>query len=816
MQNFLQLLGNAFQFNQTLTRFLRKKCNLLAHALLGWTLSLTVFFRSASGGMIDEKVRTWHEISPAENEHALTISGRASVNNLSQPDLASPSADDEPNRPTASKHSLYLHAFRRHWAMALTVGLICAAVAAIPTWLLTTERYTAIAVLRIATSEKQLVFQPTDRGSANDFDIYKGTQQQLLTNDIVLTAALRKEEVAHQPTMLKEEDPVRWLSRNLRVDLPPNSEIMRVSLTTPDPDEAALLVGAIVDAYMNEVVDAERRRQQDRVSDLDRLYVEKETEMRTRRTEFKQLAEQLGTGDTGALALKQQIALQQYAEARNDLSRIRSERQRAEDDLQGKLAWIKIVDSAPKHASDVDLMTAADPALARLSDQIAEIDERLLVMRGKLKEPLFSSVTEEYRQVRKGLVEKSAQRQEVLATRLQKAKRENQEPEIAQLQSRIEMLKAQEKAAAKDLEEQRIRAERFGNSSIDVEMMRSELQYLEKVLAPIADEREKLRVELRATPRIAVFQPAVAPRVPDDQSRLGHTLFAGIASLVGTIYLILAWDVRKERINSLADLSRGLGLTVVGTVPPFPQKLPPQSKSAKQGRGQKSLHRAVDVIAARLFLRKDAEEVRVVMVSSATQAEGKTTLAVQLATRLARSGRPTLLVDYDLQNPSLHDVFDVPQGPGVSECLQGRCDLNQVAHPTNAENLAVITAGDSQLEALGPLANGAVASFFRKAREEFAFIVVDGSPILPVIDGLLVSQHADTVVLSVRRDTSRGPEIRLAAERLSAFGSRKHVVVLNGSHEQVFGDDQQRALSVSVEAVETTKTVKTELDDQEH
>ena len=77
--------------------------------------------------------------------------------------------------------------------------------------------------------------------------------------------------------------------------------------------------------------------------------------------EFKQLAEQLGTGDTGALALKQQIAMQQYAEARNELSRLRYELQRAEDDLQGKQAWVKVLESAPN--SDWDLATSNDPTV---------------------------------------------------------------------------------------------------------------------------------------------------------------------------------------------------------------------------------------------------------------------------------------------------------------------------------------------------------------------------------------------------------------------------------------------------------------------
>jgi polysaccharide biosynthesis transport protein len=73
-------------------------------------------------------------------------------------------------------------------------------------------------------------------------------------------------------------------------------------------------------------------------AELDKLYTEKETELRTRRTELRQLAEQLGSGDTAALAQKQQMSLQEYAEARSERSRLRTERRRAEDDLRIKEA----------------------------------------------------------------------------------------------------------------------------------------------------------------------------------------------------------------------------------------------------------------------------------------------------------------------------------------------------------------------------------------------------------------------------------------------------------------------------------------------
>ena len=224
------------------------------------------------------------------------------------------------------------------------------------------------------------------------------------------------------------------------------------------------------------------------------------------------------------------------------------------------------------------------------------------------------------------------------------------------------------------------------------------------------------------------------------------------------------------------------------------------------------MNHSVDSIAARLFLRKDSGGVRVVMVSGAVQGEGKTALAVQLAIRLARAGERTLLADYELRRPSLHRIFGVPRGPGVAECLRNHCEIEQVVRPTHVDSLFLVTAGTAFVDSLGPLSNGVTTAFFEKARKAFTFIVIDGCPILPVIDGLLVSQHADTVVLSVRRDTSEAAQVLRACEKLSEFGSRKCVAVLNGSREDVCGDYYEQVISARVEAAKATVDAGSQAD----
>ena len=78
-------------------------------------------------------------------------------------------------------------------------------------------------------------------------------------------------------------DAVKWLMRRLSVSFPGKAEIMEVSVCGDDPQEATILDRAVVDAYMKEVVESERDQKRGRLNELDRAYVEKETEIRDKR-----------------------------------------------------------------------------------------------------------------------------------------------------------------------------------------------------------------------------------------------------------------------------------------------------------------------------------------------------------------------------------------------------------------------------------------------------------------------------------------------------------------------------------------------------
>jgi polysaccharide biosynthesis transport protein len=199
--------------------------------------------------------------------------------------------------------------------------------------------------------------------------------------------------------------------------------------------------------------------------------------------------------------------------------------------------------------------------------------------------------------------------------------------------------------------------------------------------------------------------------------------------------------------------------------------------------GEASGHNLLESIdAIRTALLRDAsmQGTRVVMVTSADDGEGKTTLAGYLASSLARAGRRTLLLDGDLRRPACHQLFELPLQPGFSEVLLEEIDLDAAIQPTTLDDLWVIAAGQWDRAVVEALARDDVQKLFDQLREEFDFVIVDSHPVLAATDALLIGQHADGVLFSLLRDVSQMPHVYAAGQRLTGLGVRVLGAVING------------------------------------
>jgi Mrp family chromosome partitioning ATPase len=131
-------------------------------------------------------------------------------------------------------------------------------------------------------------------------------------------------------------------------------------------------------------------------------------------------------------------------------------------------------------------------------------------------------------------------------------------------------------------------------------------------------------------------------------------------------------------------------------------------------------------------------------------------------------------------------VLGLSLQPGVIDVLHKVDAFESAVQATQIPNLMFVAAGRLNSTGLAGLAAADLKCLFDRMRAEFDFVVVDGSPILPVVDTRLIAQHVDAVVLSVLRDVSCTPHVRAACQLLEMFSVPILGVVVTGARGDVY------------------------------
>jgi capsular exopolysaccharide synthesis family protein len=181
-----------------------------------------------------------------------------------------------------------------------------------------------------------------------------------------------------------------------------------------------------------------------------------------------------------------------------------------------------------------------------------------------------------------------------------------------------------------------------------------------------------------------------------------------------------------------------------------------------------------------LLLSTAGHPPRLIVITSATPSEGKTTAASNLAAILAQRDTRVLLIDGDLRRPNIHHRFGLNGKIGLTTVLTGATILEEtVQHVSEIPNLDVLPSGPVPPFPTEMLSSGAMEAILKRCGELYDYIVVDSPPILSVTDGVILARLADAVVLVVRHGKSSKHVVRRARDILLRSGSGITGIVLN-------------------------------------
>jgi succinoglycan biosynthesis transport protein ExoP len=671
-----------------------------------------------------------------------------------------------------------VHAFRRRYLLATFVGLLLASTVGTLTWMMMPDNYEVNSLMQFSSQSSLVFWRSTSLQEGFDQAGFRATQQQLLTSDIVLSMALlepdeEKGAIGNLPIFQGVLDKKNRLKSMISVGMPTGSDLMVVKLTGNSPIEQVKLLKAVIRCYLRYQADQDFKpialqlnklkkeldestlnyrevsrkfyAERDIAQDISSPDVQKKMELL--RADMHRAENKLIQTDSKIQEIKQQIVVTEYLikqQEDNQYSDLLLENYFKEfDNFNEAKLRLKL---AEQHYFELSsrLTNNRNPQLIQAQRQVQEANKALDELKKELRPAVMAKHQLAGDKNGGGLPlpilksslkqsEEEAQRlQEVVATYREEFKTRNQ--------------------AQTELVERKREMDELNTRIISIERAKDDLE---------------MRLKgMKENPRVVEIS---SPEVPSAGSGLYRILFSGLAAVLcfmigaGSIVLV---ESMKHRVNNLDEITLpGPGMRVLGTIPNLGRL---RGKNAETTSAV--LAESIDTVRTMILQGKNRNLLHVILVSSAGESEGKTTVATHLAASLARAGRSTLLIDGDLRQPSIHLLFGMSQQAGLCEILRGESEIDDAVQPAQLEGLHLLQAGLCDHVALSMLVKEQGAELFQTLRSKFDYIVIDSGPVLGYADALQLGHYADAAVLSVLRDVSRLPLVYEAREQLEAVG----------------------------------------------
>jgi capsular exopolysaccharide synthesis family protein len=183
-----------------------------------------------------------------------------------------------------------------------------------------------------------------------------------------------------------------------------------------------------------------------------------------------------------------------------------------------------------------------------------------------------------------------------------------------------------------------------------------------------------------------------------------------------------------------------------------------------------------------MFADQNGERPRTILLSSASPAEGKSTVVSNLGIAIAEVGNRVLIIDADMRKPRLYSIFGVDEKPGLAEYLKD-CKTpgipSGLIKPTEVPNLFLLPSGEPTSAALGLLHGNKMPDLLRQLKQQFDIILIDTPPMLQISDARVLAHMVDAVILVVRADQTTRDAAQAAVQRFHEDGSTVLGTILN-------------------------------------
>lgn len=287
---------------------------------------------------------------------------------------------------------------------------------------------------------------------------------------------------------------------------------------------------------------------------------------------------------------------------------------------------------------------------------------------------------------------------------------------------------------------------------------------------------EKAKATVRSGSLEALEEP-VEPITPDGNNNLVKMAMIGFAIgilLAGAVIVVM--QLFKNSVMTPNDLTQKMDITHIGSVPHVAinnknkkgaTHEPVLVTNKKTGFVFSEIYKSMRTKIERFAKKNNA---KVILITSALENEGKTTVAANIALALAQNNNKVLLMDCDLRKPAVAKVFDVKDKVKVPsiDVIKGSAEVDKAIITIDPKMSLDIIGGDKAVSNSSEILS---AQGFKKAldnlREKYEYILVDTPPSQLFTDAAIISEYTDAALLVVRQNGANIDDIISVANDVS-------------------------------------------------
>ena len=581
------------------------------------------------------------------------------------------------------------------------------------------------------------------------------------------------------------------LGGKVRASRVPSTSIIDITVTSPNAREAKELANTIAEVYR----DYNKTNRNARVIEA-RKFIEaqlREVEARVKRAEEEVWAFR-DANRIIAPGAESTVLLSLFTQVRGDIERTRQQR----IELEGMQARLARNGAAKDERIYVD---ATNPNLAKLAASQSELmlERTNLALEVTDRHPRLQAIDDRLREVR------AEMRREIGA-------------QVAALRNREEILNRQMgDLLAKNRE--------VPATELSLARLQRDAKVNDDLLTLLKTRhQEALIKESEGVEEVSIVRPATEPTTPAGTKMVNTIALGALLGLGLGVVLAFVRETLDTSIGTIEDVESYLGVRVLGIVPHIDPRetmqrlierrpaLAAMDPDALQSHALLITHfdpkspvaEAYRTLRTNIQFERMERGGKVLVVTSPTLQEGKTTTIVNLALTMAQNGQKTLLVGANMRRPSIHRFFGIEREPGLSDILvgnaqwrdcvrgvadilMGRFEMEDVMAAPGLDNLHIIEAGPIPANPSELLSTQAMTDFLRAVAAEYDIVLVDTPPILPVTDSAIVSGKADGVLLVYQAGKVGRLVLKRAKTHLESARAQVWGVVLNDLQTEVSG-----------------------------